>query len=248
MQVRRVDHPMEFLALTAEFRAREPVSTNVIGSVATSVAHGVAYDDYFWWVIENDDHGVMGCAMRTAPWKLAVPELDLSAAQALGAAVAQADPGLPGVNGPRPVVDAVYHGMGVISGVEYGRESHLLVLHHLQPAPATQGAPRMAQRSDLDLVLDWFRQFEQEADAVSPDRDDLWRERVEAKVVGGAVLLWKSAANPCHWPDMPPRSTARSDRSLGSARCSHRSGGDVVATGPPSLRPSSSGSFPASAR
>ncbi len=187
---------MEFLALTAEFRATEPVSTNVIGSVATSVAQGARYDDYFWWVVEGEDGVVRGCAMRTAPWRLAVPELDLRSARALGAAVALADPGLPGVNGPRPAVDAVYQGMGVTSGVEYGRESHLLVLDELQPARTTQGGPRSAKRDDLGLVLEWFGQFEREVDAVSPDRDETWRNRVEVKVGDGAVLLWEVGGQP----------------------------------------------------
>jgi len=189
MKVRRCDHPMEFLAVTAGFRASQPVMSNVIGSIATSVARGAAYEDCFWWVIE-DAGEVVGCAMRTVPWRLAIPDLDPHAARALGEAVVLEDPGVPGVNGPRPAVDAVYQGMGVTGGVEYGRSSHALVLDELRPAPAVSGSARLAVAGDLDLVTDWFQRFEVDIDAVSPDDDARWRERVATKVADRAVLLW----------------------------------------------------------
>jgi hypothetical protein len=43
MIVQQFSRPEEFLAATSVFRAAHPTLTNVIGSVATSVAAGIAY-------------------------------------------------------------------------------------------------------------------------------------------------------------------------------------------------------------
>src|SRR5205823_4762664 len=111
MRVERVEQAPEFLALTADVRAREPVLTNVIGSVAQTVAEGRMYDECFWWVVRDGTGEVVGCAMRTTPWNLAVSPMPAEAAAELAAAVAAADPGVPGLTGPPDVVDRVLAGL-----------------------------------------------------------------------------------------------------------------------------------------
>src|SRR5436305_8794778 len=84
----------ELLRLTESLRAREPVMTNVLGSVATGVAGGRTYDECFWWVLRDETGEVVGCAIRTAPYKLLLSPMPHAAAKALGAAVAVGDPAL----------------------------------------------------------------------------------------------------------------------------------------------------------
>jgi predicted GNAT family acetyltransferase len=191
MHVRRCDDATEFLARTAEYRAIHAELTNVIGSVATGVAQGVTYERCFWWVIEDDDL-VVGCAMRTAPWRLAVPDLTPDRGRALGAAVAAVDPDVPGVNGPRSAVEAVYEGLGVnLADVAFGHENHLLVLEEHRPPTDVPGAPRVVTEDDADLVLDWWVSFEEEAELQRPDTDESWRARMLLRMRQDGILLWE---------------------------------------------------------
>jgi RimJ/RimL family protein N-acetyltransferase len=196
MRVRPCGDATEFLARTAEYRAKNPELTNVIGSVATGVAQGVTYERCFWWVIEDADV-VVGCAMRTAPWRLAVPELAPDPARALGAAVATADPDVPGINGPRGAVEAVYRGLGIdLADVTFGHENHLLVLGQHRPPNGVQGVARVADESDADRVLDWWVRFEEEAELSRPDTDEAWRDRVLLRVRQGGLMFWEADGAP----------------------------------------------------
>jgi predicted GNAT family acetyltransferase len=196
MRVRRCDDATEFLARTAEYRAKNAELTNVIGSVATSVARGGEYEQCFWWVVEEDG-SVVGCAMRTAPWRLAVPDLAPAAAYALGVEVAVHDPDVPGVNGPRDAVEAVYAGMRVDPGdVRVSHHIHLLVLDEHRPPVDVAGAARRVDESDGDLVLDWWLRFEEDAKLSHPEDDHGWRERVLLRVRQGGVLLWEVHGEP----------------------------------------------------
>ena len=195
MHVTRCTDPEEFLAVTHDYRAVDPVHTNVIGSVAASVTRGVEYDGYFWWVVRDNGH-VVGCAVRTVPWRLVVPDLNHAAAYALGRVVADADPLVPGVSGPRSAVEALYAGLGSPAGFDLDRSSNLMVLDRYRRVLDVPGVADQADENDLDLVLDWFTRFEIDADAVSPDEPDLLRRRVAVKVEERAVWLWQVGGRP----------------------------------------------------
>jgi hypothetical protein len=49
MKVELIESVEEFIAVTAAFRAQDPLRTNVLGSVSIAVADGDRfYDDYRW--------------------------------------------------------------------------------------------------------------------------------------------------------------------------------------------------------
>jgi len=111
MNVQLVESVEEFITTTAEFRATDPLRTNVIGSVALSVAEGDrSYDDYRWWIVRDDDGDVAGVAIRTAPFNMNVAPMPIEAARALGQALGRFDDALPGVAGSKDVVDALLKG------------------------------------------------------------------------------------------------------------------------------------------
>ena len=82
MEIVRCSTPDEFLAASITYRAAEPIRTNVIGSVATSVVDGVrAYDAHWWWIVRGDDGDVVGAALRTAPFGLQLGPMPVGADQ-----------------------------------------------------------------------------------------------------------------------------------------------------------------------
>jgi hypothetical protein len=84
MRVERCESPGSFLAATVEHRGRDPIRTNVIGSVATAAAtEERSTRECFWWVVRDDADEVVGVAMRTAPWVLSLGPMPPHAVRAL---------------------------------------------------------------------------------------------------------------------------------------------------------------------
>ena len=83
LTVERLGSAQEFLTATIGLRSREPVLTNVMGSVATSVVAGRRYDRETWLVAREEDD-VVGCAMRTAPWPVSLSPMSHHVAAAVG--------------------------------------------------------------------------------------------------------------------------------------------------------------------
>ena len=185
----------EFLARTHRLRAAEPVLTNLIGSVAEDVANGRTYESSLWLVVDDGDGAVVGCAMRTAPWKLVVSPMVDEAAVAIGRRVAPSERDLPGVSGPQSAVRAVIRGLG--DGVlETGAMHEIVrVLDVLTDPPDVPGSPRLAVSADLPTLRDWMVAFGAEAglpllSSAAADRsvaaERLWVWQREGEVVAMA--------------------------------------------------------------
>jgi predicted GNAT family acetyltransferase len=190
-----VRHPTaaEFLAATEAFRAENPLLTNIMGSVASGVVAGRTYDSELWLTV-LDESGPIGMAMRTAPWNLAVSAMPASAAEELGRFVADADPGVPGVNGPLETVDAVIAGIAPAEGrrPRIDMIDVLRVLTSLRPPQDVPGAMRVAGSSDTALLIDWHRAFGEDAGLPTHSIEESIRQQVS----DGALWLWEDAGVP----------------------------------------------------
>jgi predicted GNAT family acetyltransferase len=190
-----VRHPSaaEFLAATGSFRAQNPLLTNIMGSVALGVVAGRTYDSELWLTV-HDDNDLVGMAMRTAPWNLAVSAMPAAAAQELGRYVGSVDPGLPGVNGPQETVDAVVTGIAPPAGRRPRTDmvDVLRVLTSLRPPQDVPGAVRAAQPADTALLIDWHRAFADDAGLPAHSIEDSIRQQV----ADGALWIWVDAGVP----------------------------------------------------
>ncbi|MEI7779167.1 MAG: GNAT family N-acetyltransferase [Actinomycetes bacterium] len=193
MRIERIRDVEEFLLISSDFRSRHSLLTNIVASVALSVAGGRTYDAYFYWVL-LDGEDVVGVALRTAPWNLVVSPMPDEAAELLGATVVAADPDLPGVNGPRQEVEAVYRGMQRLRKLQ-PRVHMTDVLYELAeyvPPPQIRGSARCATESDIPLLIAWHIQFALDADV--PVRDV---ERfVPVRVAAAGLWLWEVEGEP----------------------------------------------------
>lgn len=197
--MRVVEHgsAAEFLARTEQFRAHEPVLTNIIGSVATGVASGLPCDAALWLTV-HDDQGPepLGIAMRTSPHNLVLSPMPRAAARVLGEWLAVGDPGMPGVSGPPEAATALLEGFGAGEGFRLEMDNKVRVLTVLQaPRPAVPGQARRVGPGDLELVTEWLVAFGAEADLhVQPTRDVV---RAELQVEGAPPLwLWETGGGP----------------------------------------------------
>ncbi|MGD9957187.1 MAG: GNAT family N-acetyltransferase [Candidatus Nanopelagicales bacterium] len=167
MRVIRPGDPAAFLELTAAYRAADPVRTNVIGSVATGVLQGRAYDAEHWWVVQDDGGSVVGAAIWTEPYRLLLAPMPAEAAVALAADVVGMPAVPPGVIGPEETVDVVVAATGWTTEVHM--REHVLVLEEFAPSTGVPGHARTLTDDDVDLATEWMRQFSIDAGALIAD-------------------------------------------------------------------------------
>jgi len=178
-----------FLAASESFRAQEPVLTNIIGSVALGVVQGRRYERELWVTLHSDDDRTVGIAMRTAPWNLAVSPMDDASARALGAFVAAEDPGLPGVTGPRAVVDVVLEGLASSRSPRTVMADVARVLQDFTAPEPVEGIARRALADDRGVIIDWHGRFAAEVGLPAHAVD----ESVDAGLAAGSFWLWTLA-------------------------------------------------------
>ncbi len=185
-----------FLERTETYRERNPWLTNVIGSVALSVADGVrTYDHHRWWVVEERDEVILA-AMRTAPHPVSLGPGPTAAAQLVGAVVAQGADDTEGFNGPEHVVNAALVGYQSTSSKGSRREARITrrdvvyVLEGLR-TPDVTGAARRAELADEEIVLKWVRDFHDELDI-----PHVSLEGNLARLAQGSFWLWHNNGLP----------------------------------------------------
>ena len=185
----------EFLAATEAFRAANPLLTNIMGSVASGVVDGRTYDSELWLTV-HDDGRLVGMAMRTAPWNLAVSAMpDAAPPRSSVATSLMWIPLVPGVNGPQETVDAVVRGIAPGPGPD-APHRHDRRASRPHAAAATGGVPgavRAAQVADMALLVEL-------APCASPRTPGCRRTASRSPSAGrcptGALWIWEDAGDP----------------------------------------------------
>jgi RimJ/RimL family protein N-acetyltransferase len=196
MEVVRCSSPEEFLSETTSYRGLDPIRTNVLGSVASSVANDARmYDAYWWWLIKDDDGNVVGASMRTAPFGLQIGPMPVEATKQFAKAVAREDDEFPWLAGSEESVVTFLeayekgHSPGSSREAVRGRTSFLYELKELA-VPNVEGQCRVATMDDFDLVDQWSSDFHFFTDGVAREADERDREFLIARVREGAMFLW----------------------------------------------------------
>lgn len=175
MHVLRPASANEFLRQSESLRARDPFRTNLLGSIATSIATGNAsYEKYFWWVVESDSGEVIGIAMRTAPHGMVLSPMPPEAAEELAQEVSVHDDSLPDVAGPTSVVStfvAEYRRTNSAGSLRESRLEGRQLLYALGALtiPTNSGGMVLAEPEDFDFVLNWYEEFSHDAHLHMPN-------------------------------------------------------------------------------
>ena len=191
MKAIRLPDASTFLERTLALRSAEPYLTNVMGTVATSVANGLRrYDEEFWWVIEDSSGTARAMMMRTAPHKLVLSPMSAAAVRAAATAVLEHDSGIPGVTGSESLVgdflDLFSEGSSRVIERTIERRLWVYKLGLLQAPPPTPGSWRVAAAEDLELLTAWWWAFAEETDV---ERYGL-EEGLRGSIDEGRINLW----------------------------------------------------------
>jgi GNAT superfamily N-acetyltransferase len=202
MKVELIESVDEFISTTTAIRATDPLRTNVIGSVALSVAGGDrSYDDYRWWIVRGDDGDVAGVAMRTSPFNMNVAPMPIEAARALGHSVGQFDDTLPGVSGSKDIVDALIAGYvesKSAGSTRIAAEHRRDLLYELEDliTPDVEGSGQPARNEEVEQLARMMSEFVCEVEltpiSVAEVRDAVTRQIQRRALycweVGGAIV------------------------------------------------------------
>jgi predicted GNAT family acetyltransferase len=166
MRVERVENASMFLEVTLPLRLADPVNTNVLGSIATSVAdESRTYADACWWVVRDGDE-VVGAAVHTPPYRPVLSPMREDAARLLADAAHSTRSGVRGVTGPEPAATAFANRICELTGWNAARgtlRELIYVLGEHTPRPDVSGCARLAHVDDVPLLLEWFDAFSLEA-------------------------------------------------------------------------------------
>lgn len=208
------DDPVTFLAAAGPALAADPVVGTVVASVsqrmAQDLAEGLAFPGPFspWWVVVRGDAGrVVGLGMRTAPfapYPLFLLPMPDEAAVALADTLHGRGERLGGVNGARPATDVAASRWTELTGepVRIVEHTRLFELGELVVPAQPPGRLRPADDGDVELALEWFHRFFEEADAQAgrgpEDRplehfvDDA--DAMARRIDQGRLWLWEDPA------------------------------------------------------
>ncbi len=190
---------MEFVITTdaTEFRDHawefvEPrIECNVIATVLLAVLDG-RYDDVAPTFAYRPaaDGSVDAVAMRTAPYGLLVSNFEPAAADRLVGAWLDRDSELPGCNGGPEIATAIADAWRARTGGA-ARRLREMAIHELEvvvdPPRPPAGRLRLAQRSERELMIEWWRAFAAEADSAGAPRA---AATVDARLEDDCVLVW----------------------------------------------------------
>jgi GNAT superfamily N-acetyltransferase len=198
----------EFLGRAGEWLAREPVTSTILSTIAER-ARGLAElgDDpgalapYWWFATVDEDHEVVGVAMRTAPFEphplyvLAMPD---AAARALADAVLDRGEEVGGVNGLLPAAQVCAARVAERTGatVRVAMHTRLFELGELVAPRPVAGGLRPTRPDEADLAHDWLVRFFGDADEQagrargSGHAETASASDVERKIREGTLWFW----------------------------------------------------------
>lgn len=202
-----VDDAAEFLELTGEWLAQRPVEATVVATVAAREAlDGTPVGGPHWWAVARDLEGVVGVAMRTAPFPpypayvLSMPD---QAAIELARRIHERGEALAGVNGALPTVQLVAEETARLTG----RTARMLEQVRLWEATSItlpSGVPgrlREAREDEAALAQEWYLDFgpaaaEQAGHADPHPTESLDVEQMLDRIRRGTLWFWDRDGEP----------------------------------------------------
>jgi len=172
-----------------------PMEQTVPLTVIEHVRAGRRWSDdemLFGWY--EDQGRVCGAVSMTPPFPMLLAAVPDDTVAELVAALHGRRAIVPGVNGDDATVERFSKAWTADTGQDAttGMRLRLYVLDTLRrPAPEPPGRVRPAGQRDLDLVVDWMRAFQWEAEAQTADVEPMARGQVN----DGRLWLWEDEAS-----------------------------------------------------
>ena len=196
MQVATCRTPAEFFAETLEYRAADPLRTNVMATVAAGAAsHPARYEVCYWWVVRDAKGHVAGAAIHTPPHPVGLGPMPAASVKALARHLGSTGLELPSLVGIEQQVSAFIDEYASVATqdtrtFEVSRRDVLYDVERLV-VPTVPGKAEVATETDLALAESWYADFSEEIDGVRRDADHAGREALRAVLGEGRLYWWR---------------------------------------------------------
>ncbi|MFF3440077.1 GNAT family N-acetyltransferase [Streptosporangium sp. NPDC002721] len=170
---------------------RDPVRNTVPLTVLRAVRNGLWGDNALLGRLERDGQ-VVAAAIQTPPHFLLLPAIPADVVPELAARLIEAERAISGVSGPLPLAELFAASWW---RPEAGRRSERLYRLDalVSPRPPVDGASRVAEAADLDLLVRWSEEFQAEAEGVAPvDLTPL----VASRIARRELVVWEAGGRP----------------------------------------------------
>lgn len=203
-----IEDAARFLEQAGEWLAARPVEATVVATVAQrEVLDGVVPGRPHWWAVARDpERGIVGAAMRTAPFEpypayvLSMPE---EAAVELARRVNARGEVLEAVNGMLPAAGLVAEETARLAGrrawvLEHTRLWEAATITHPDGVP---GELRRAREDEVAVAVAWYGDFgsaaAEQAGRADPHPTELLdEEQMLQRIRGGNVWFWARDGEP----------------------------------------------------
>jgi RimJ/RimL family protein N-acetyltransferase len=210
------DDPADFLAAAAPLLDARPVPSTVVASVTHRIAGtdpSMPVDPQMpprWWVLVRDLAGVVvGAGMRTAPfapYPIYLLDMPDDAARALAQALHARGEVIAAASGWMPAIDVFAGEYADLAGASVAalEQLNLYELGELVEPALPPGRLRQAVEEDVDLVLEWFDDFNaaasEQSGRVDPHPGPIeTRASTAGRIANGEVWLWEDpSGTPAH--------------------------------------------------
>lgn len=187
--VRAHDDRAAFRAAAHDWYAADPARHTMALSVMARFFADPAVDPVMATVHEEGD--LRAAVVRTPPWPLLVSGLPAGLAETVAALLADVDPALPGVTGPRESAEAFADAWARHTGAG-AREvlaGRLYELDELRP-PTVPGRMRLATVADLPVLRGWLLEFQREAAGHTRGASRIDAQLRRSLAMGDGLALW----------------------------------------------------------
>lgn len=195
MRAERVTDLTVFLDATQTWRAANPLTTNIMSTIAINAIAGARFVEHLdGWLVHDEAGDLLGAGLGADPYEFNVGPMPIHAARLLGESVADTGATVAEARGTDAVVQAFADGLcanrplTTLPGVT---GEGLYELGRLR-IPDVDGSARRAADADLGLVTAWIVEFARDAGVVSHEPE----RRAQHYVTRGAMLLWEVDGRP----------------------------------------------------
>jgi uncharacterized protein len=195
LNVRRHPTSESFLDHAQAWLMRAEVQNNLVLGIATAVVRNPAsVKDPPYFATVHEDTGIVGCAVRTPPYPLAITHCEqVGALKPLARDVFALYPDLHMVRGPESVVGPFANLWAALTGgeVRRGMRQRLYEVRRVNRLDSPrQGRLRPATESDLEILTLWAAGFVNEVGVPeSTSATDLVQDRLQ----NGRLFVWDDA-------------------------------------------------------
>lgn len=198
MDVRAYDDPGTFRLVVDELYAADPVRHTLALTVIARALEDSAIAPVM--LTAHSGGSLRGAAFRTPPWPLIVSGLPVEAHALVAAVLAELDPDVPGVNGPRELAEAFARVWADQAGAGL-REVLAGRLYQLGDLvePSVPGRPRPATEADIPLLARWRNAFQTEAlghERQADRAEEIVRQNLDR---GEGLTLWEHDGEVVSW-------------------------------------------------